>query len=40
MHDDDWQNSNRSDRTGYCSNPGADVNYANEYNLNLKGSIS
>ncbi|ADP13298.1 outer membrane protease (plasmid) [Erwinia sp. Ejp617] len=37
MDDYDWQNSNQSDWTDHSSHPGTDVNYANEYDLNLKG---
>ncbi len=37
MDDYDWMNSNQSNWTDHSSHPSTDVNYANEYDLNVKG---
>ncbi|WP_313685608.1 omptin family outer membrane protease [Pantoea sp.] len=37
MDDYDWQNANQSSWTDHSSHPSTDVNYANEYDLNVKG---
>lgn len=37
MDDYDWQNANQSGWTDHSSHPRTDVNYANEYDLNVKG---
>ncbi|WP_428944823.1 omptin family outer membrane protease [Pantoea sp. FN060301] len=37
MDDYDWQNANQSGWTDHSSHPNTDVNYANEYDLNVKG---
>lgn len=37
MDDYDWDNSNQSGWTDHSSHPSTDVNYANEYDLNVKG---
>lgn len=37
MDDYDWQNSNQSGWTDHSSHPSTDLNYANEYDLNVKG---
>lgn len=37
MDDYDWQNSRQSSWTDHSSHPSTDVNYANEYDLNVKG---
>ena len=39
MDDYDWLNSNQSSATDHSSHPSTDVNYANEYDLNVKGWI-
>lgn len=37
MDDYDWQNASQRDWTDHSSHPSTDVNYANEYDLNVKG---
>lgn len=37
MDDYDWLDDNQSDWTDHSSHPRTDVNYANEYDLNVKG---
>ena len=37
MDDYDWQNARQSGWTDHSSHPSTDVNYANEYDLNVKG---
>nr|MBA2814046.1 protease VII (Omptin) precursor [Candidatus Pantoea persica] len=37
MDDYDWQNARQSSWTDHSSHPDTDINYANEYDLNLKG---
>lgn len=39
MDDYDWQNASQSGWTDHSTHPDSDVNYANEFDLNLKGWI-